>query len=322
MFLDILLDSGLDEIYIVVDALDECVQGQDDLLRFILHGTKELSHIKWLISSRNHVEQRTILEDSQSILSLKLQENASLVSMAIGAYISDRILKLESLQDDNILQAYTQHALQEKAEGTFLWVALVVQELENVDSWDVKEVVDDVPKGLDDLYARMIDHITQLRPRSREYCQLVLSATTLAYRPLQLQELGVVSGLPSEIAGNARMMEKIVRKSGSFLTVRGKTVYFVHQSAKDYLIEKAGVSIFPSDLAAAHRRMFSLSLQIMNKVLRRDMYSLGALGTLIAEAKKPEPDPLAAAGYSCAYWVEHLEQSGSHDELHDAGIVD
>lgn len=59
---------------------------------------------------------------------------------------------------------YVQEVLQKKAEGMFLWVALVVQELQDVDSWDVRQVVDDVLKDLDDLYTRMIDRIEQIMP--------------------------------------------------------------------------------------------------------------------------------------------------------------
>ncbi|KAJ5588701.1 hypothetical protein N7537_011379 [Penicillium hordei] len=39
------------------------------------------------------------------------------------------------------------------------------------------------------------------------------------------------------------------------------------------------------------------------------MYSLRALGTPIDRAKRPTSDPLAAVGYSCIYWVDHLEES-------------
>jgi hypothetical protein len=322
IFVDILRDCSPDKTYIVVDALDECVQGQDKLLQFIFKETKELPHVKWIISSRNHVEQRTRLDESQSILSLELQENAESVSVAIGAYISDRIADLQSLQDDNTLLEYVQQVLQEKAEGTFLWVALVIQELQDVDSWDVRQVVDNVPRGLDDLYTRMIDQIAKMAPRSREYCQLVLSATALAYRPLQLLELGVVSGLSDKIAGNAKNIETIVKRSGSFLTVRDKTVYFVHQSARDFLIKKGDLSIFPSGSAAAHHQMFTQSLHILERTLRRDMYSLGALGTPISQAQPPEPDPLAVARYSCVYWVDHLKQSRSLEDLQDNGAVD
>jgi hypothetical protein len=293
----------------MVDALDECMQGQDKVLRFILEETKDLPHVKWVISSRNHIEQRTRLEDSQSVLSLELQENADLVSGAIGAYISDRISKLVNLQNDDSLQEYVQQALQEKAEGTFLWVALVVQELEHVDRWKVRQVVNDIPRGLDDLYRRMIDQMKVLASEDIECCRLILSATALAYRPLQLLELGVVSGLPDEIAGNVRDIETMISRSGSFLTVRDSAIYFIHQSAKDYLIEQAGLSIFPSGFAAAHRRMLMQSLQAMHKTLRRDMYGLRALGTPIDRAKQPTSNPLAAVGYSCIYWVDHLEES-------------
>jgi hypothetical protein len=322
MFVDIVRHSSLDKIYIVVDALDECVQDQGKLLQFILKETKGLPSVKWITSSRNHIVQRTRLDDSQSILSLELQENAESVSLAIGAYITNRITELESLQDNDTLLKYVQQTLQKKAEGTFLWVALVVQELEQVDSWKVRQVVNDVPRGLDDLYARMIDQIERMASDDMEYCRLILSATALAYRPLQLLELGVVSGLPNEIAGKAKNIVTMIKRSGSFLTVRDETIYFVHQSAKDYLIEKGGLSIFSFGPAAAHHRMFTQSLHILERTLRRDMYSLGALGTPITEVRQPDPDPLAAARYSCVYWVDHLEQSGTNEGLQDAGTVD
>jgi hypothetical protein len=315
MFLHILRDCSPDKIYILVDALDECMQDQEKLLKFILKETRDLPHVKWIISSRNHVEQRTRLDNSQSILSLELQENADSVSRAIAAYISDRTAELKSLQDDDTLLEYVQQTLQEKAEGTFLWVALVVQELEHVDRWKVRQVVNDVPRGLDDLYKRMINQMKRLANEDMECCRLILSATALAYRPLQLLELGVVSGLPDEIARNAQDIETMIKRSGSFLTVRDSTIYFVHQSAKDYLIEQAGLSIFLSGFPAAHRRMFTRSMKAMNKMLRRDIYGLRSLGTPIDQAKKPKPDPLAAVGYSCIYWVDHLEESVKAEAL-------
>jgi hypothetical protein len=46
IFIDILQDPSLDIIYIVVDALDKCVQDQDKLLQFILRETKEIPRVK------------------------------------------------------------------------------------------------------------------------------------------------------------------------------------------------------------------------------------------------------------------------------------
>ncbi|OQE41123.1 hypothetical protein PENCOP_c005G02539 [Penicillium coprophilum] len=322
MLLATLSDKSVDKIYIVVDALDECVQDQEKLLRFILQDTKGLAHVKWIISSRNHITQRTILADSQAILSLELRENAESVSGAIAAYISSRIAELESLQGDQNLFKYVQQTLEEKAEGTFLWVALVVQELQLVDSWDVRQVVDDVPTGLDDLYARMMKQIARENPRTQVFCCNVLSAVALAYRPLQLLELGVVSGLPDEVARKTKNLETIISRSGSFLTVRDGTIYFVHQSAKDFLDTKGRSTLFPSGSAAAHKQMFIRSIKEISNTLRRDIYGLGALGTHINQLQPPSLDPLVAAQYSCIYWVNHLRESGSCEDIQDDGAVD
>lgn len=55
-------------------------------------------------------------------------------------------------------------------------------------------------------------------------------------------------------------------------------------------------------------------------MLRRNMHSLHALGYLIERVELPTPDPLAAARYSCIYWVDHLcdwNPSSSGDYLAD-----
>ncbi|KAL8329135.1 hypothetical protein RB597_004732 [Gaeumannomyces tritici] len=305
IFTNMLLDGNLPRTYLIIDALDECVQDQDKLLKFVLQEANS-PRVKWIISSRNSVEQRTRLESSQSILSLELQQNANSVSQAISAYINDRTSHIKSPQRDPSLQDHVRQVLRQKADGTFLWVALVVQELEQIEPWEVRDVVDKVPKGLDELYNRMIKQMQRLKGRNPEYCRLVLSAVTLAYRPLRLLELGVVSGLPDEVSCETEWIQQIVTMSGSFLTVRGETVYFVHQSAKDYLIGKAASSIFPTGLAAAHHAIFRQSLDALRSSLKRNICSLPHPGSSIDNVKVPYPDPLVAVRYSCVYWINHF----------------
>jgi hypothetical protein len=57
---------------------------------------------------------------------------------------------------------------------------------------------------------------------------------------------------------------------------------------------------------AAHYALFSRSLQVMSRTLRRDIYNLGSLGYPAKQVTQPNPDPLAASRYSCIYWVDHL----------------
>src|SRR5262249_51233373 len=115
-------------------------------------------------------------------------------------------------------------------------------------------------------------------------------------------------------------------KCGSFLTVRDDQIYLIHQSAKDYLSERASTLLFPYGAAVIHHGIFTRSLKLMSDKLRRDMYSLSAPGFPIDHVCVPDPDPLAAARYSCVYWVDHLcssvfSKSTMQDDLQDGGAV-
>lgn len=98
------------------------------------------------------------------------------------------------------------------------------------------------------------------------------------------------------------------------LTLRDHTVYFVHQSAKDFLLGKAAHQassnafdrVFPLGTEDVDHIIFSISLNAMSTVLRRDIYGLEATGFQINEVRRPPSDPLATVQYSYVYWVSHL----------------
>jgi len=117
---------------------------------------------------------------------------------------------------------------------------------------------------------------------------------------------------------------EIIGLCGSFLTLRGHTIYFVHQSAKDYLLRKVYDKVFPSRIRDIHYTIFSRSLQVMSRTLRRDVYSLLSPGISIDQVKQPDPDPLAAARYSCLYWIDHLcdPKANTINYLKDSGLAD
>jgi hypothetical protein len=203
-------------------------------------------------------------------------------------------------------------------------VALVVQELKKAESWEVLHVINEAPAGLVEMYRLMMGQIQRLDRRKQELCRGVLSAATAAYRPLHLAELGVLSGLPPDISNTYESIATIVNMCGSFLTIRDNIVYTIHQSAQDFL--SADTSIFPSKIQDIHHTIFSRSLKVMSRTLRRDAYSLGAPGFSIDQVKQPDPDPLATARYSCLYWIDHLldcdTRRNTNSDLKDGGSVD
>ncbi|KAK4172256.1 hypothetical protein QBC36DRAFT_223078 [Triangularia setosa] len=314
-------DPNLKVTYLVIDALDECVTDLPKLLDFIVRISS--GHVKWLLSSRNEVliEEKLKPDVGRTRLSLELKANAMQVSHAIDAYIDDKLSGLASLQDDPPLMNQVRDILHQKANGTFLWVALVIQELskDDVESWHALQIVEEVPPGLDKMYDRMLHEISRYR-RDSELCRRILSVATVAYRPLHLDEIGGLSGLPEQIVRSTENVRKVVAKCGSFLTIREDQIYLIHQSAKDYL--SASALIFPHGAPIAHRDICAQSLELMFQKLRRDMYGLVAPGFPIDQVRTPEPDPLATVRYSCVFWVNHLCHSVSDRNTAQLNIQD
>ncbi|KAK4675996.1 hypothetical protein QC764_0083910 [Podospora pseudoanserina] len=306
IFHAILRDSRLAAAYLVVDALDECDKNLQQLLE-IIRDTASATHvpIKWIVSSRNRpdIEQQFTLDDSRMRLSLEL--NAEQVSRAIDLYIDYKVTRLKSIEHDEAMQDQVRSQMRQKAEGTFLWVALVFQELQKpVLSRDVLPLLEEIPPGLEPLYNRMMNQVEQYE-RS---CRHVLAMVTLAHRPLHISELRALAD-----ASGTGELEKIINMCGSFITIRDAQIYLIHQSAKDYLTGNASPRVFPSGTKPVHRDLFLRSLRALSGTLKKDIYGLRNPGLLVHEVQPPNPDPLSAVRYSCVYWVDHLLEAHGQD---------
>ncbi|KAF2205561.1 NACHT-domain-containing protein [Delitschia confertaspora ATCC 74209] len=329
IFTSILQDPSLNNTYLIIDALDECVTDLPKLLHFIEQKSSIYPRVKWIISSRNesNIERRLSLDKSGTRLSLERKGNAEKVSRAVNTYIDHCIPELADIQHNKDLQDSVRHEMQRKANGTFLWVSLVMKELKEVMAWDILQVLDEIPTELKEMYSRMMGQIKQLPRQDPELCRQVLSTVITTYRPLHLLELHALAGLPTLVKGVKQIITTIVRMCGSFLTIRNDNVYIIHQSARDFLSEEASHDIFPSGTRDVHKSISRKTLQIMSQTLSRDMYSLNAFGYPIEKVKQPDPDPLAAIRYSCIYWVDHLctwNPDPSTDEsvdLQDTGAI-
>jgi hypothetical protein len=326
IFTDVLRDPSLTTTYLIIDALDECVTDLPKLLGFIAKQSSASSRVKWIVSSRNWPEIKGRLEQAGHKLRLSLELNAASVSTAVQVFIDQRVSELaqQNKYDERTKRAVLEH-LASNANDTFLWVALVCQHLRATAKRNVLRKLELFPPGLNALYERMMQQIG--KTDDAKLCKQVLATVALVYRPITLEELVTLVEPLEDVADDSELQE-IIGLCGSFLTLREQTVYFVHQSAKDFLLTKAAQEVFPAGREAAHQAIFTRSLQIMSTTLRRDMYSLQVLGTPIENVEMPEPDPLAALRYSCIHWVDHLcdsnpMSSAAYAEcLRDRGFID
>ncbi|EUC48006.1 hypothetical protein COCMIDRAFT_3138 [Bipolaris oryzae ATCC 44560] len=325
IFADVLQNPGLPPItYLIIDALDECVTDLPKLLDFIIRHSST-SRVKWIVSSRNWPEIEDRLEQAGSKVRLSLELNPASVSRAVEFFTEQRVFELakQNNYDERTQRAVLDH-LALNANDTFLWVALACQHLQVTARRNVLRKLQLFPPGLDALYERMMQHIS--KKDDAELCKQVLAAVTLVYRPITLDELVTLVAPLEEVTSDAELRE-IIGLCGSFLTLSEQTLHFVHQSAKDFLLAKASQEIYPTGQEAAHQAIFTRSLQVMSTTLKRDMYGLKAIGTLIEDVQKPNPDPLAAVHYSCIHWIDHLCESKltastpDPEHLRDGGVV-
>jgi hypothetical protein len=86
--------------------------------------------------------------------------SAKSVSSAVGIYMQHKVRQLaERKKYNRQVKDMVTHYLSTNANDTFLWVALVCQNLETISHWDTLKKFEKFPPGLDSLYARMIGQI-------------------------------------------------------------------------------------------------------------------------------------------------------------------
>lgn len=311
---DILAKSSGTTIYFFIDALDEC----DDpelarLLEWASGNCANLPWVKWLFTSRPSPELESWINPGETRLRISLEIEAYSVSQGVESFIAHKVCDISTRKKwPTPVTQEVRNYLKSHAEGTFLWVALVCKRLYNLPAWKIRGEIaqlGQLRQGLDSFYERMM----QLVLGDNEYaeiCAEVLRATAVAYRPLRLCELDSVVDLPQDLidydSPDHDGLVELVERCGSFLIIRESTIYFVHQSAKDYL-ETSGESQFLAfDRASQHGSIARRCLSAMSSSLT--FRNFPHPGSLTAPLTPADESLLAKMGYACCYWIIHVNE--------------
>jgi hypothetical protein len=167
IFTVVLQDPNLNTTYLIIDALDECVNDLPKLLDFVAKQSSASSRVKWIVSSRNWPDIEEGLERAGHKIRLSLELNNESTSTAVSMFIQDRVRQLaerkkyDDKKRDAVLARLSLHA-----NGTFLWVASVCQNLGNTSRRKTLAKLNAFPPGLDSLYQRMMQQICNLTMRT------------------------------------------------------------------------------------------------------------------------------------------------------------
>lgn len=320
-------------VYVVVDAIDECQNGEmGEFLKLLVRTGLDNPNVRWLLTSRPLDDaDRELLNTTQEV-GIGLELHYDHFEAAIRTYIRHKVHELYPIHRYGQKIPHSLEAeLLERAEGTFLWVSLVCKRLESDGSGtrvapdEALSAIQEFPPGLHSLYKRMFEQLLQGKPTTTRACLRLLNVMTMVYRPLNRAEVFTVTGLSER---EALAGENIVARCASFIKLRGVTVEFVHQSSRDFLV---GTSLLSSRDRYGHADIALSCLRYMSTVLKPNLIDLprpssGRDPAYPAERiSNGKSTILDTIDYAATLWAEHLKAasgSGLREEaLHKHGQV-
>ncbi|KAK6333780.1 hypothetical protein TWF730_003963 [Orbilia blumenaviensis] len=313
ILVEILRDDNFSRFYLIIDALDECTTGIHQLLGLIKLTTERSPKVKWLVSSRNNIDIDGFFRVFGSHLTISLECHKPEVNTGIEAYIQAKVSELSFRNRYNIDQRYRiSQELNKRAGGTYLWVHIACKNLEKCLPSKALDALKGIPSGLNAIYSRMVQ-ILQIENENDnpELFSLVLATVTVALRPLARDELITLINDSNNVEELEEVLDKLIR-CGAFLSLQDDHIYFIHQSAKEFLEQQAGLqaSAIPESLPTYHDRIWRNCLRLFREDLHQDICNLKHPGFFIKDLSSDQRSLISHLEYACCCWGTHFMASG------------
>ncbi|KAL9047924.1 MAG: hypothetical protein Q9162_007910 [Coniocarpon cinnabarinum] len=237
------------QIYFVVDALDECHSAEMEKFLRTIYRNQNNVRLKWLFTSR---PQDTIDKESLKMREEKWWAQFALdkdyLNHAVPHYITYRVKSLYVQHADaNETKQTIEQELLSGAEYSFLWVRLICDEIETLHPNKALDTVRSWPRDLKDVYGQALERMCQTNSPAPKRSLRLLKVMMLAYRPLKESEIG--SAL--NVRNSSSFVNSLLRQGARLVIRREKSIEFIHQSARDYLNE-GGKSILNKNTFEDH----------------------------------------------------------------------
>ncbi|CAF3543844.1 unnamed protein product [Fusarium graminearum] len=161
-------------------------------------------------------------------------DNDQSVSVDIKTFIEYSLEPLMAIPGFAEIRPEITKTLSTRAEGTFLWISFVIHELTRKRTClQIQDAMKYLPKGLYPIFTRMLHAIDS---GYQESSANIFRWVAFAERPFTLQELAVAT-VDGQDETDGRTIADRVAICRPLLTVHEDKVFFVHQSAKEYLLQ-------------------------------------------------------------------------------------
>ncbi|KAL2104548.1 hypothetical protein VUR80DRAFT_10314 [Thermomyces stellatus] len=318
-----LSDPTSEDVILILDGLDECSEDSryrllDLIIQVSAEGRIADGRLKILLTSRPQPTVQAKLRGPWVNI-LRVEDEMRSLESDMKRVISTKVAQFgysERLTDD-----VTQYLVR-NAEGSFLWVSIVLQLLEESGDSSYRGVMDILrgsSRGSDlfNLYRGILDRIpAPYRTRTRRALQIVVTAL----RPLTLVEFSIAFAIDyREPHDDTRNVEATLQKDlpnlirqlcGPLIrTVNGR-VHLVHQTMRAFLLAAPsgyGGSIWDVDPVESHLHIARICIWYLRS--RAAAPSSRASGSNDRWGVGGDlPDGLLT--YASTYWLAHFTAAG------------
>ena len=291
--------------YWVIDAIDECNKYQEFFT--MLKGLRLGFPLRIFITSRKMSDMQKLHRSLETTATVVCREVVPRDVMSdIEGYVHDRAANLPSAkiaENEGVASV-----LLRRANACFLWVRLVLDELETVYSDEsILQVLEKVPEGMVPYYERTLRVMSENK-REKHIAQCVLLWVVASLRSLTITELSEaleldigckLNSASNAVAGLCGQLISVDEQSG--------LVEPVHATVREFLLSDAAGDFFVSK-AEANKRIALTCLKLLSS---QDMQPPRNRRQLARRAPR-RTSPLLY--YAATYFSEHIYASSTKDD--------
>jgi hypothetical protein len=324
-------------VHVILDAVDECETNSQILIVDWIKGLIEAPYSSSFASSRATFKilatsrpDGSLLDMLEDIPTLAIQENDTAKDIRVLIHSQVEHFARKRHIRENVAQSIA-HFLEENARGMFLWVVLVMKELERRDERLTDEVIaaklSKLPMTLAETY-KVILHAPPLA--RREDMWRVIRWILYACRDIDLDELEAGLCLEGDIKSWHGFAGDLEYLCGSLIRYDGTRISLVHQTARTFLesfvrdANPLDIAELSMDSRSANERLAMTCIEYLSKeevfvALDRDLL-LAETPALYTATMNNFLDRHPFYRYATEGWIHHIRGVGSSSPRLDAMI--
>ncbi|KAK4923306.1 hypothetical protein LTR28_012523, partial [Elasticomyces elasticus] len=246
-----LKDPEAGEVYLLVDALDECEESSRNAFVYYvknLFSTPNLLdkiRVKFLICSRPGLGFEENFDGTVNTKTSKcLRVDSGSINEDLSKVIDTKVAEISKRWSLRLIEK-VKTSLKQKAGGTFLWVSLILHELSRTRQSEIENKLESLPDTLQDIFGRIL---REIKEEDQRHAIFILHCVMVAEQPLTVTELAMACKLGPRkweesflpLSEDLEDLKNEWECCGPLLRLdygRGSpTVNIIHQSVKDFLM--------------------------------------------------------------------------------------